>query len=259
MIPVSDLYASCRMMINDKWGYIWGTAGKLWTQADQDRATREMTVKYGQKWVGHMVTDCSGVFVKIWRDHGMKIPHGSTSMVRQGYIIDCGSVPHPGWAALVDPDPSDPDNEHIGLVMDDGVTVFEAKGTIAGCIYSKATDRKWTKFGKFKDVNYEGDKPMDTPYKAKVVTNSGALNIRSGPGVEYPKVGKVDKGEIVTVKATSPGWDFIEYDRIQGYCAAQYLEPIEEPPVPPPEPKDTVTITLTKATADELLKALEGA
>lgn len=243
-IPVIDIYRACKQMIDDGYGYIWGTSGKLWTQADQDKAEREMTVKYGQKWVGHHVVDCSGAIVKIWRDHGLSIPHGSSSMVRQGYIINCGNTPYPGWAALVDPDPSTPDNEHIGIVLEDGETIFEAKGTIAGCVYSKVTDKRWTKFGQFKDVDYEGVKPMDTPYQAVVNTQSGSLNVRSGPGTEYPKVGKLEKGTIVTVKANCDGWDFIEYKGLQGYCSSMYLKPVEEPE-PKPEPVE-VTITIPK-------------
>ena len=37
-IPVQSLFDNCRMMLRDKCGYIWGTAGKIWTQRDQDNA-----------------------------------------------------------------------------------------------------------------------------------------------------------------------------------------------------------------------------
>lgn len=235
MIPVNALYEQCRKMIDDGWGYIWGTAGKLWTQKDQDNADREMTVKYGSKWIGHMVTDCSGVMVYIWKLYGLKIPHGSSSMVSQGYIRDCSSIPHPGYAALVDKTPDTPDNEHIGIVMDDGVTVFEAKGTQAGCVYSKVTDAKWTKFGRFKDVIYGEEKPMNTPYYATVTTSSGALNVRSGPGTNYPKIGSVLKGTVVIVKTHGDEWDFINSDGLQGYVSNAYLHPdkeISDEPVP---------------------------
>ena len=263
LIPVNDVYSACERMIDDLWGYIWGTAGVMCTQSVIDRSANnpgnpnpDLTRNTGPKWLGHMVTDCSGVMVRIWADHGLKIPHGSSSMVRQGYIVDCGPTPHPGWAALVDPTPETPDNIHIGIVMADGVTVFEAKGTIAGCVYSKVTDKKWTKFGRFKDVDYEGEKPMDTPYQARVNTNSGSLNVRSGPGTEYPVVGKLEKGTIVKVM-THSDWDFINYGPLQGYCATRYLEPVEEPEPQPEPPKENVTVTVSKATAAEWLKVLK--
>lgn len=225
MVPLYGLYQYLDMMLRDKWGYIYGTAGILWTQARQDAVTDEMAQKYGAKWIGHMVTDCSGVMVYIWRQYGLKIPHGSSSMVRQGYIVDCGSEPHPGWAALVDKTPETPDNDHIGIVGADGVTVYEAKGTQSGFVTSKVTDKKWTKFGRFVDVDYSEDKPMQTPYKAVVTLKSGSLNVRSGPGTEYSKIGKLSNGDTVTVSANYEAWSYISQP-MQGYVASQYLTPI---------------------------------
>ena len=216
------------MMLRDEWGYIWGTAGVMWTAEKQAAVENEMARKYGSKWIGHMVTDCSGVMVYIWKQFGLKIPHGSSSMVRQGYIIDCGSEPHPGWAALVDKTPETPDNDHIGIVGADGITVYEAKGTQAGFVTSKVTDKKWTKFGRFKDVDYTGgDQPVCTPYKASVTIKSGHLNVRSGPGTEYAKIAKLNNGDIVTVQAEAAGWSYIN-DPVLGYCASQYLTPIAQ-------------------------------
>lgn len=253
-IPVQALYDNCRMMINDKWGYIWGTAGKLWTQKDQDSAEREMTIKYGSKWIGHHVTDCSGVMVYIWSKYGLQIPHGSSSMVQNGYIVDCGSVPHPGWAAIVDDDPSTPENTHIGIVMEDGATVFEAKGTQAGCVYSNVSDRKWTKFGRFRDVNYEGsDVQLNTPYYATVVTQSGSLNVRSGPGTEYPKIGTCAKNAQVIVKTHGDVWDFINVNGLQGYVSNAYLRPDKEVPEEDPVVPDRTTLKDTNGSQITLL------
>lgn len=253
-IPVQALYEKCRMMIRDKWGYIWGTAGIKWTQARQDAAELEMTIKYGQKWVGHMVTDCSGVMCYIWSLYGLKIPHGSSSMVKQGYIVDCGPVPHPGWAALVDDTPDTPDNKHIGIVMEDGITVFEAKSTQAGCVYSKVTDKKWVKFGRFRDVEYGEEKKMETPYIAKIIVSSGSLNIRSGPGVEYAKIGSVPKDAEVTVVTHGEEWDFIKYERLQGYVSNRYLLPIREIH-DDDEPENVITIP--KADAEKYIEMLK--
>lgn len=244
-IPVQALYVKCEQMLFEEWGYIWGTAGKLWTQKDQDNADREMTVKYGQKWVGHYVTDCSGVMVYIWKQYGLKIPHGSSSMVKQGYIVDCGSEPHPGWAALVDDTPDTPDNTHIGIVLEDGVTVFEAKGTQAGCVTSKVTDRKWTKFGRFKDVDYTGEEApkMTPPYLAEVTTVSGSLNVRTGPGTNYNIIGKIPKGSTVKVVSEISTWAFVNYDGLQGYASLSFLTPLEEinDDTVPDEPTDAFT------------------
>lgn len=233
-IPVKALYDYTKMMLDEKWGYIWGTAGVKWTQARQDKVEDEMAQKYGSKWIGHMVTDCSGVMVYIWKQSGLKIPHGSSSMVREGYIVDCGPTPHPGWAALVDETPDTPDNKHIGIVGADGVTVYEAKGTQAGFVTSKVTDKKWTKFGRFKDVDYGEEEevpmpPVSDTYFAEI-TGDG-VRLRSGPGTNYTKVGDANlyKGEQVEVLADCGNWKFCKVlsDLRQGYIFSKYVsEPI---------------------------------
>lgn len=232
-IPVQALYDYTKMMLQDHWGYIYGKAGVFWTQKMQDNATDEMAIKYGQQWVGHMVTDCSGVMVYIWKQYKLKIPHGSSSMVREGYIVDCGPTPHPGWAALVDDTPDTPDNDHIGIVGEDGVTVYEAKGTKAGFVTSKVTDKKWTKFGRFKDVDYGEEEvpvpPVSDTYFA-TITGDG-VRVRSGPGTNYPKVGSenLNKGTEVEVLADCGNWKFCRVlsDGRQGYIFSKYVsEPI---------------------------------
>lgn len=279
-IPVSGLYQHLEMMLRDDWGYIYGTAGVKWTASKQkaleekyspDDPNYGMSVRHGKKWINHMVADCSGVLVYIWKQYGLKIPHGSSSMVKQGYIVDCGPTPHPGWAALVDKTPDTPDNSHIGIVGRDGVTVYEAKGTQAGFVTSKVTDSKWTKFGRFKDVDYDGGgDPVDggtqVAYRAEVVTKSSPLNMRSGPGVEYPKIGKISKGEIVDVWMEYPnGWRYVDDDGDTGYVDGQYLMPVapsmpavDNQPTPDTDPPKTVKQTALRRFSDGAVIVLEG-
>lgn len=243
-IPVKALFEYCSMMLQAHWGYIMGTAGVMCTQSVIDTAidrfpnNAEITKRYGKKWLGHMVTDCSGLIVYIYKQFGLKIPHGSSSMVRQGYIVDCGPTPHPGWAAIVDDTPDTPDNDHIGIIQADGVTVVEARGTESGVVTSKVTDKKWTKFGRFKDVDYSQEvDPMPDGerviYRAKVTTQSGPLNMRSGNGTEFPIIGRLPKGEIVDVMVECPnGWMYIDDDGDQGYVDGRFLtrvQPAEQP------------------------------
>ena len=271
-IPVSGLYKYLDMMLRDKWGYIYGTAGILWTQKRQDNTDNEMAREYGQKWVGHMVTDCSGVMVYIWRLYGLKIPHGSSSMVKQGYIVDCGKTPHPGWAALVDKTPDTPDNTHIGIVGADGVTVYEAKGTQSGFVTSTIHDKKWTKFGRFVDVDYSetGGDPVDggtqVSYRAEVTTKSSPLNMRSGPGTEFPKIGKVAKGDVVDVWMEYPnGWRYVDDDGDTGYVDGAYLTPLppatsvpDNQPTQDEDPPKTVKQTALRRFDDGAVIVLDG-
>ena len=56
-ISSSELIAQFQTALRDDWGYIYGASGEIWTQAQQNAASREQTKKYGQKWVGHRVAD----------------------------------------------------------------------------------------------------------------------------------------------------------------------------------------------------------
>ena len=65
--------------------------------------------------------------------------------------------------------------------------------------------------------------------KVKVVTQSGNLNIRQEPGTEQHLVGKAAHGEILTLlrKENKQWWYVRTNEGVEGYCYAQYLEPID--------------------------------
>lgn len=65
--------------------------------------------------------------------------------------------------------------------------------------------------------------------KVKVVTQESRLNIRKGPGTDQPIVGKAEKGDIITLisKANDQWWLVRDNDGEEGYCYAQYLEPVQ--------------------------------
>lgn len=250
-IPLREWYAYLQQLLDEKTGYIYGTAGVLCTQKTIDASIARypenaaMTRRYGPQWIGHNVTDCSGVPLPIAKKYGIKLPHGSTSLVRQGFITECGPDPHPGWAALADPTPDTPDNKHIGYVGEDGFTIYEARGTKDGYTTSTIKDPRWTKYGKMVFIDYgegsvepvpEGEKVI---YRAEVITESSPLNVRSGPGTQYDKIGKLPRGEIVDVMVECPnGWRYIDDDGDQGYVDGRYLKPLPSAaPVPDADDK----------------------
>lgn len=67
-----------------------------------------------------------------------------------------------------------------------------------------------------------------TGSQAKVITESSNLNIRKGPGTDQPIVGKAAKDEVITLisRANDQWWLVRTKDGEEGYCYAQYLEPI---------------------------------
>lgn len=241
-IPVADLYSACEMMLRDQWGYIWGTAGIEWTEARQKATENEMAQKYGSRWIGHMVADCSGVMVYIWRQYGLKIPHGSNSIKRQS-MGKLSTIPKPGQGALKLRDGDD--YYHIGIVAKDGQHVYEAKGTIFGFVVSDV--KEWDWFGDFNDVDYEEGQMPDGErviYRAEVVTERDPLNMRSGNGKQYPIIGKIQKGEIVDVMVKLPNdWYYVDDDGDQGYVDGRYLKPLP--------PSTSIPDTDDKTPADE--------
>ena len=64
------------------------------------------------------------------------------------------------------------------------------------------------------------EKPMSEAYQ---VTPSVGVNIRSGPGTGYSKVGAYAQGTVVTVTATRDGWGQTE----KGWVSLDYLEAVE--------------------------------
>lgn len=61
-----------------------------------------------------------------------------------------------------------------------------------------------------------------------VATNSGSLNVRSGPDTSYAKVAALSKGETVIVLSSSGGWSRILYHGTKtGYVSSRYLSAVE--------------------------------
>lgn len=192
MIKPSDLIDKFQFALNDHWGYIWGQWGAVWTQAKQNAASREMTIKYGSKWIGHRVADCSGLFRWAYSELGEGIAHGSNSIfdrycsakgtLKKGKRTD-GADLLPGTAVFTG---DSKEHGHIGLFIGNG-EVIEAAGTEQGVIKSKVTATKWTYWGELKAVNYPGRESAENP---------------SEPTAGRPTLRRGSKGEFVTMLQT---------------------------------------------------------
>lgn len=157
-IKASDLIDIFRQALEEEWGYIWGKSGQTWTQASQNAATREQTIRYGQKWVGRRVADCSGLFVWAFKQLGGSIYHGSNTMWRK-YTTEKGTLTgtmniRPGTAVFTVG--SDGVRGHVGLYVGGGICI-EAKGTAYGVVTSQLS--RWDEWGELVGVEY--DLPAD--------------------------------------------------------------------------------------------------
>ena len=228
MIKASDLIAKFQYALDEGWGYIWGKSGQVWTQRDQENASREMTVKYGAKWIGHVVADCSGLFRWAYKQLGSDISHGS-NLIYDGHCKAKGRLSGgrrtdgqellPGTAVFTG---TDGEHGHIGLYIGGG-EVIEAAGTQQGVIKSKVTASKWTYWGELKAVDYaKEDEPVAEGY-AKVTGKRVAL--RQEPSTRAAVILRVNTGETVKIEPEpKKTWEYVSYNGKTGWMMKEFLE-----------------------------------
>ena len=190
MISTEALIEKFRYALDNHWGYIWGTAGEAWTEAKQKElekttdSNRAQGRKYGSKWIGHTVADCSGLFAWAFRKLGGTMYHGSDTMYKK-WCVEKGELKagkrtdgkplKPGTAVFVW---NGEKYSHVGLYVGNGI-VIEAMGTISGVTTSKVAAGKWTHWGELKGVDYTGNdipEPADDTTKYYPTIKRGAKN-----------------------------------------------------------------------------------
>ena len=271
MVKAVDLIRLWRQALADKWGYIWGMAGQVWTQAQQSAATRETTIKYGSRWIGHHVADCSGLGDWAFRQLGGKIYHGSNTIWRE-YVVDrCelkdgkridGKPILPGDPVfLVKTVDGVQNRHHIGYFVGD--TCIEAKSTLYGVVTSPLTH--WHETAHWGNVEYEGGEV----FVIHLTLRLGA----SGDDVRYLQTLLRAVGEPLTVDGQfGPKTEQAvkDFQRIYGLAVDGVVGPktwdaLEQatahnpaPPEPPEEVPEPETVTVTRAWMEELRKRLEN-
>lgn len=270
MIRAEDLIAKFQYALEEKWGYIWGTSGQVWTQRDQNNSSREMTVKYGSRWIGCHVADCSGLFRWAYRQLGTDCAHGSNSIydrycknrgrLAKGKRQDGGEL-KPGTAVFTG---TDGDRGHIGLYIGGG-EVIEAKGTQYGVVKSKVTKSRWTWWGELSAVDYaenpnipsnpEGEKEMKTIRRGdKGAEVKEAQEMLMRHGYKLPKYGADGDFGAETEKAVKQfqkDWDLTQ----DGVIGPKTWAMLMSAPDAPKQKTYRVTINgLDAAEAEKLLK-----
>ena len=283
MISTQALIDKFQFALDNNWGYIWGTAGVLWTAARQKQieqttdSDRKSARQYGSKWIGHTVADCSGLFSWAFKQLGGYMYHGSNTMgdkyctakgeLKKGKRDD-GKELKPGTAIFTH---STERRGHVGLYIGDG-WVIEASGTINGVIKSKITISKWVEWGELKGVDYEnaGQDVITDPEEN--MTYGTIRKGDKGPVVKYAQQLLMDKGFALPKYGADGDYGSETVSAVKAFQKANGLnadgvigkntwakllqgQPAEEQP----EKRYTVTIKdLDKATAEELVKMYGG-
>lgn len=213
--------------LQEHWGYIWGKSGQLFTRNDYEEILKtkagnsnyKLAIKYGDKWIGHKVADCSGLVVWVFKHFGVSVPHGSNSLWKtckeKGKII--GEIP---VGALVFKLRNSTDYYHVGIYVGNG-KVIEAKGTVAGVVESSLSG--WGYYGLLSSVEHEEVVPVQKGDVAIVdVPNDGTLWVRKSPSSKAEKKDSIREGEEVEILEMSGGWAKVRYTS-EGYVMAKFL------------------------------------
>jgi len=233
MITTAALIEKFKYALENKWGYIWGTAGEKWTEAKQKAlekttdADRAQGRKYGSKWIGHMVADCSGLFSWAFKQLGGYMYHGSNTMylkycnakgeLKKGNRTD-GHELKPGTAVF---HWNGSTYSHVGLFIGGG-EVIEAANTQQGVIKSKVTETKWDHWGELVDVQYKDPEPIPAGY-AEVTGTKVAL--RADPSTSAKVIMRINTGERVKLEEPPPEkWDYVSYNGKKGWMMSKFLK-----------------------------------
>ena len=230
MISTQALIVKFKYALDNDWGYIWGTAGIMWSAAKQQEKVNYMVKKYGSgwqdsaeaklddyysaarygsKWIGHTVADCSGLFAWAFKQLGGHMYHGSNTMwnkyctakgeLKNGRRTD-GKELKPGTAIFTHKITKDSSGRvikdirgHVGLYIGDG-WVIEASGTINGVIRSKITISKWVEWGELKGVDYGTADPDVITDPDDNMTLGTIRKGDKGPVVKYAQQLLLDRG-----------------------------------------------------------------
>lgn len=168
-------------------------------------------------------------------------------------------------------DEKDGQPQHVGLVAErDGViTVIHASST-RGVVEDELRAKDgWTLLGihRYIEVQEEPMSSTEVQYTATVCTKSGSLNLRSGPGVTYPIVTKIPRGdEVGIITEYDTGWAFVQAGKTTGYVNRDYLSVNPVQPEPEPEPETPVSAhwfvhvpCASEAQARALMELIPGA
>ncbi len=196
--------------------------------------------------------DCSGLFVKCFRDQGASIYHGSNTIWRK-YCSEKGELKNVRQLrrgmAVFKWNPKTPskfkdgqgDFQHIGLVVSVSPLRIIHASTETMCVTTDTRLGKWRFWGWLKDVekdpgwaplglpaadsdNAGAQSPLEASTLAIVTAPSGStVNLRAGARKRARLLTRVPIGETVEVLKPGPRWTKVKYGARTGYMMTEFL------------------------------------
>lgn len=225
--------------------------------------------------------DCSGLFVKMYRDQGARIYHGSNTIYHE-YCSETGKLTsekqlQTGMAifklkAWTESDKGnkwygkDPGNlSHIGYVLSTNPLQIIHASSAAGEVTIDTKIGKWACWGKLKAVDYGTEpspdpgpspepEPEPEPQKWMVVyaENGKPVNMRAKPNLKAALVDKLPVGTTVRwLKEDGAGWAYIQRANKLGWMLECFLVD-EYTPTPDPDADDESAPDVPPETDNEL-------
>ena len=190
--------------------------------------------------------DCSGLFMKAYRDQGASIYHGSNTIYRK-YCSEKGKLTNvsqlkPGMAVFKwntnTPEKFDDglgDFQHIGLVTSVNPLRIVHASSAAGCVTTDTKLGKWAYWGWLKDVAKvdslpptpaeptEGDEEPMAEFATVIADSGSTVNMRSKAKSTAALVERVPLGARVEVLGTCGSWTKVKFGSRTGYMMTKFL------------------------------------
>jgi len=208
--------------------------------------------------------DCSGMFVKMYRDQGAKIYHGSNTIFRE-YCSETGKITSAkdlqvGMAVFKCKPWTEADKgnkwygtepwnlSHIGFVT--SVNPLEITHCTSPVAKTDSAIGKWAYWGKLKDVDYGGSpspdpgpSPEPTPVTKTMyvyAANGKPVNMRTKPSKQAALVERVPVGaSVIWQKDNGKGWAYVKYHGFVGWMMEDFLTEDVPGPTPSTDPEPT--------------------
>ena len=191
--------------------------------------------------------DCSGLFVKAYRDQGASIYHGSNTIYRK-YCSEKGKLTKvsqlKSGMAVFKWNPNTPekfddglgDFQHIGLVTSVNPLRIVHASSAAGCVTTDTKLGKWAYWGWLKDVaktdtlpptpaepTDEGDEEPMAEFATVIADSGSTVNMRTKAKSTAALVERIPIGARVEVLGTCGSWTKVKFGSRTGYMMTKFL------------------------------------